>query len=67
MTILKMLVIAYLYRFSERQVEEATNLNLAIKEFVGLAVETGPGSQHLERIQQAPADGRRLAADAGGR
>jgi IS5 family transposase len=37
--ILKMLVIAYLYRFSERQVEEATNLNLAIKEFVGLAVD----------------------------
>ena len=38
-TILKMLVIAYLYRFSERQVEEASNFNLAIKEFVGLAVD----------------------------
>jgi transposase, IS5 family len=37
--ILKMLAIAYLYRFSERQVEEATNFNLAIKEFVGLAVD----------------------------
>jgi IS5 family transposase len=37
--ILKMLVIAYLYHFSERQVEEATNFNLAIKEFVGLAVD----------------------------
>jgi IS5 family transposase len=37
--ILKMLLIAYLYRFSERQVEEATNLHLAIKEFVGLAVD----------------------------
>ena len=37
--ILKMLVITYLYRCSERQVEEATNLNLAIKEFVGLAVD----------------------------
>jgi IS5 family transposase len=37
--ILKMLVMAYLYRFSERQVEEATNFNLAIKEFVGLAVD----------------------------
>ena len=37
--ILKMLLIAYLYRFSERQVEEATNMNLAIKEFVGLAVD----------------------------
>ena len=34
-----MLVSAYLYRFSERQVEEATNLNLAIKAFVGLAVD----------------------------
>jgi IS5 family transposase len=37
--ILKMLVIAYLYRFSERQVEEVTNFNLPIKEFVGLAVD----------------------------
>ena len=37
--ILKMLVITYLYRFSERQVEEATNFNLTIKEFVGLAVD----------------------------
>jgi IS5 family transposase len=37
--ILKMLVISYLYGFSERQVEEATNMNLAIKEFVGLAVD----------------------------
>jgi transposase, IS5 family len=37
--ILKMLVIAYLYRFSERQVEEATNFNLVIKEFVGLAID----------------------------
>ena len=34
-----MLVIAYLYRFSERQVEEATNLNPVVKEFVGLAVD----------------------------
>jgi IS5 family transposase len=33
-----MLVIAHLYRFSERQVEEATNYHLAIKEFVGLGV-----------------------------
>jgi transposase, IS5 family len=37
--ILKMLIISFLYRFSERQVEEATNFNLAIKEFVGLAVD----------------------------
>jgi transposase, IS5 family len=38
-TILKMLVVAYLYHFSERQVEEAANFHLAIKEFVGLAVD----------------------------
>jgi transposase, IS5 family len=37
--ILKMLILTYLYRFSERQVEEASNFNLAIKEFVGLAVD----------------------------
>jgi IS5 family transposase len=37
--ILKMLVIAYLYHLSERRVEEATNMHLAIKEFVGLAVD----------------------------
>ena len=37
--LLKMLIIAYLYQFSERQVEEATRYNLAIKEFVGLAVD----------------------------
>ena len=36
--LLKMLVIAHLYRFSERQVEEATNYHLAIKEFVGLGI-----------------------------
>lgn len=36
--LLKMLIIAYLYGFSERQVEEATNFHLAIKEFVGLGV-----------------------------
>ena len=37
--ILKMRVIAYLYRISERQVEEATHLHLAIQEFVGRAVD----------------------------
>jgi IS5 family transposase len=53
-----MLVIAYLYRFSERQAEEATNLNLAIKEFVGLAVdELAPDhstlSEFNRRIREA--------------
>ena len=56
--ILKMLVMAYLYHFSERQVEEATNLNLAIKEFVGLAVdERAPDhstlSEFKRRLRQA--------------
>jgi len=37
--ILKMLVVAYLYGFSERQVEEAATYHLAIKEFVGLGVD----------------------------
>lgn len=53
-----MLVIAYLYRFSERQAEEATNLNLVIKEFVGLAVdELAPDhstlSEFNKRIREA--------------
>ena len=56
--ILKMLLIAYLYDFSERQVEEATNMNLAIKEFVGLAVdELAPDhstlSEFNRRIREA--------------
>ena len=37
--ILKMLVVAYLYQLSERQVEEMVNMHLAVKEFVGLAVD----------------------------
>ncbi len=37
--ILKMLLLTYLYRLSERQTEEFVNLNLAAKEFVGLAVD----------------------------
>lgn len=58
--ILKMLVIAYLYSFSERQVEEATNLNLAIKEFVGLAVdELAPDHSSLSEFN------RRLRASGG--
>jgi IS5 family transposase len=37
--ILRMLFISFLYNLSERQAEEATNHNLAIKYFVGLAVD----------------------------
>ncbi len=36
--LLKMLMLAYLYKLSERQTEEFVNLNLAAKEFMGLAV-----------------------------
>jgi IS5 family transposase len=51
--ILKMLIITYLYGFSERQVEEATNLNLAIKEFVGLAVdELAPDHSSLSEFNR---------------
>lgn len=51
--ILKMLIIAFLYRFSERQVEEATNFHLAIKEFVGLAVdERAPDHSTLSEFTQ---------------
>ena len=37
--LLQMLAVAYLYHLSERQVEEMTTYPLAIKEFVGLAVD----------------------------
>ncbi len=37
--LLKMLVLAHLYKLSERQTEEFVNLNLAAKEFVGLAID----------------------------
>lgn len=37
--LLKMLVIAFLYNLSERQVEEVVNFQLPVKEFVGLAVD----------------------------
>jgi IS5 family transposase len=37
--LLNMLVVSYLYDISERRVEEATNYHLAIREFVGLAVD----------------------------
>jgi len=51
--ILKLLVIGYLYQFSERQVEEAANFNLAIKEFVGLAVdELAPDHSTLSEFKR---------------
>ena len=58
--LLKMLVIAYLYGFSERQVEEAANYHLAIKEFVGLGItEAAPDHSTLS-------DFRARLRDAGG-
>ena len=58
--ILKMFIISYLYHLSERQVEEATNYNMAIKEFVGLAVdERAPDHSTLSEFN------RRLRAAGG--
>jgi len=50
--LLKMLLIAHLYKLSERQVEETTNYHLAIKEFVGLAVtEAAPDHSTLGKFK----------------
>jgi len=40
--LLKMLLVSYLYDISERQAEEVANLNLAVKYFLGLAVDEAP-------------------------
>lgn len=40
--LLKMLLVSYLYDISERQTEEVANLNLAVKYFLGLAVNEAP-------------------------
>jgi IS5 family transposase len=40
--LLKMLLVSYLYGISERQTEEVANLNLAVKYFLGLAVNEAP-------------------------
>jgi len=40
--LLKMLLVSYLYDISERQTEEVANLNLAVKYFLGLAVDEAP-------------------------
>ena len=58
--LLKMLIVAYLYGFSERQVEEATNFHLAIKEFVGLGVDE-PAPDH-----STLSDFKRRLREAGG-
>ena len=43
--LLKMLLITYLYKLSERQTEEFVNFELAAKEFVGLAIDE-PAPDH---------------------
>jgi IS5 family transposase len=40
--LLKMLLVSYLYDISERQTEDVANLNLAVKYFLGLAVDEAP-------------------------
>jgi len=40
--VLKMLLLAYLYNVSERQVEDMCNLNLAAKYFLGLGIDERP-------------------------
>jgi IS5 family transposase len=50
--LLKMLLIAYLYGISERQVEEVANLNLAVKCFLGLAADQlAPDHSTLTRFK----------------
>lgn len=40
--VLKMLLVAYLYQLSERQVEEVAKFNLPVKYFLGLAADESP-------------------------
>jgi transposase len=40
--LLKMLLVSYLCGISEREAEEVANLNLAVKYFLGLAVDEAP-------------------------
>jgi transposase, IS5 family len=50
--VLKMLLIAYLYDISERQVEEVANFNLAVKYFLGLAADQlAPDHSTLTRFK----------------
>jgi len=63
--ILKMLVIAFLYNLSERQVEEAATYHLAIKEFVGLGVNELLPITVLSASSRAHAGNRWLAPDRG--
>ncbi|HHE73451.1 MAG TPA: transposase [Chloroflexi bacterium] len=60
--LLKMLFVSYLYNVSERDVESLTNVHLAVKWFVGLAVdERAPDHSTLTKFKQ------RLVKDQAGR
>jgi IS5 family transposase len=62
-TLLKMLLVAYLYNLSERQVEEVANFNLPVKCFLGLAAdELAPDHSTLTAFKSRIIQNGRLAA-----
>jgi IS5 family transposase len=64
--LLKMLLMAYLYGISERQVEEVANLNLAVKCFLGLgADQLAPDHSTLARFKGRLLDVGKLQAFEG--
>ena len=64
--LLKMLLVAYLYDLSERQVEEMANFNLAVKYFLGLAVdEVAPDHSTLSAFKRRLLENGKLAAFEG--
>jgi len=61
--LLKMLLVAYLYNLSERQVEEVANFNLLVKCFLGLAVnERAPDHSTLTAFKRRLLDNGKLLA-----
>jgi IS5 family transposase len=61
--LLKMLLVAFLYNLSERQVEEVANFNLAVKCFLGLAAdELAPDHSTLTAFKRRIVENGRLTA-----
>jgi IS5 family transposase len=61
--LLKMLLVAYLYNLSERQVEEVANFNLPVKCFLGLAAdELAPDHSTLTAFKSRIVENGRLGA-----
>jgi IS5 family transposase len=61
--LLKMLLVAYLYNLSERQMEEVANFNLAVKCFLGLAAdELAPDHSTLTAFKGRIVENGKLAA-----